>query len=96
MGDLIPLHKEKDERTAHIVGTAICLDCQNKWTAVAPIGSTVLECPDCGTQKGKFFYEVIRQDREHWECSCGNDLFYITKDGSYCPNCGLLVDTGIL
>jgi rubrerythrin len=24
-----------------------------------------------------------------WHCDCGNELFYVTANGYYCPNCGL-------
>lgn len=47
-----------------------------------------LECPKCGLEKGRLAGTVYR-DEPHWHCDCGNELFYVTANGYYCPNCGL-------
>lgn len=72
----------------HLSGEAICIDCGFKWIAVAPVGTDWLECPECGLMRSRMKYPVIRGDTAHWTCKCGNDLFYITPDFTYCPNCG--------
>lgn len=69
-------------------GMAQCLGCQHKWAAVAPVGSVWLECPSCSTEKGRYISHAERLE-DHWECDCGNDLFHATRNGVYCPNCGV-------
>jgi hypothetical protein len=32
---------------------------------------------------------MVQKNGEHWECKCGNALFFIRPQGVYCPNCGL-------
>jgi predicted RNA-binding Zn-ribbon protein involved in translation (DUF1610 family) len=76
------------ERHPHLVGEAKCLSCNHEWAAVAPIGTVWLECPECGLEKGRLAGTVYR-DEPHWHCNCGNELFYVTANGYYCPNCGL-------
>ena len=84
---VIDLAKKKEERQAHSTGRARCLDCKHEWIAVAPVGVTWMECPKCSLERGRFiFAHLIEKPR--WECNCGNDLFYATADGMYCPNCG--------
>lgn len=72
----------------HASGEAFCLDCKHTWAAVAPTGTIWLECPSCGLVRGRFKYQHESDTRPHWHCYCGNDLFFITADGCYCPNCG--------
>ncbi|HSX21491.1 MAG TPA: hypothetical protein VLE97_01800 [Gaiellaceae bacterium] len=73
----------------HSSGEAICLDCKHTWAAVAPTGTVWLECPGCGLTRGRFRYQHERTGAAHWTCKCGNDLFHVTPDGYYCPNCGV-------
>lgn len=70
-----------------MTGDAIC-ECTHSWVAVAPVGTVWLVCPRCGTQKGRFKFPVNYAIKEVWTCQCSNQLFYITKDGAYCPMCG--------
>lgn len=72
----------------HSSGEARCLACGHEWAAVAPIGINWFECPSCHTMRGCHKYHYQRQD-DLWTCQCGNDLFFVTRDGIYCPNCGL-------
>jgi exosome complex RNA-binding protein Csl4 len=81
-------YKVKEETESTVTGKAVCVNCRYEWTAVAPTGVDWLECPECHLMKGRFFYDCVREDKEHWYCHCGNDLFYMTPDGMYCPNCG--------
>jgi len=76
------------DRRPHMRGEARCLQCKHEWNAVAPVGAVWLECPECNTNQGVMKNTVIREDYLHYECNCGNDLFYRTPDGDYCPKCG--------
>lgn len=63
-----------NDKKPHLYGTAICLHCNHTWEAVAPIGATEYECPECGLFKGVpqglCISEVIAQ------CNCGCQHFY--------------------
>lgn len=80
------------EYRPHSEGKARCLDCGHAWEAVAPVGVTWMECPMCGLMRGRFVWSHLREGALHWRCDCGCDLFYVTPDGSYCPNCGAWTD----
>ncbi len=80
--------KEKEETESTSTGKAVCINCRYDWEAVAPAGVEWLECPQCHLMRGKFFHEHLRTSEMHWHCHCGNDLFYMTPNGMYCPNCG--------
>jgi len=71
----------------HISGNAVCLCCGSKWVAVAEIGSVELECPECHTYKG--VYEGMTAPDDIWQCDCGNQHFYISRDAAVCARCGL-------
>lgn len=73
----------------HLSGEAICLQCENKWIASAPIGiAEGLECPECHTFKGVFLGLCSTNDY-HWRCTCGCFIFSITESkGIYCLKCG--------
>lgn len=86
--NVIDLQRFKDEREPHNVGAARCLDCKHDWNAVAPVGVPWLQCPNCQAMKGRFMGPHLKLGKELWHCNCGNDLFQITRDGCYCPNCG--------
>ena len=75
-------------RLPHLSGKTVCLVCGDKGIAIAPIGDVFMKCDKCGTQKKVFKFSCER-DSEHWICNCGNNLFMITPDGIYCPNCGI-------
>ncbi len=79
--------RPKQQEEPHLSGRALCLSCRHEWVAVAPIGAVWLECPSCHLERGRFIAQVCR-DGDHWHCNCGNNLFYVTADGFYCPNCG--------
>lgn len=89
MSNVIELLKtKKEEDLEHITGEAECIACKHRWVAVAPTGIDILECPACSLMKGYFKYPIDRKEELIWECSCGNTLFRIVPDGTYCPNCG--------
>ncbi len=79
--------KKKEQQLAG--GEAFCLQCQHEWGAVAETGTTHLECPECKTMKGLFKYPCYPPyGTLIMVCNCGNDLFYLTKEGHLCANCG--------
>lgn len=73
----------------HVAGPARCLACKHEWAAVAPTGTLWLECPECSLLRGRFLWPVERSGLPHWVCGCGNDVFHVTPQGYYCPNCGV-------
>ena len=77
------------EQDHHMHGDAFCMQCGHTWVAVAPVGATRLECPACHTEKGVMRFECAPvAGTEVRECNCGNQLFYLTRDGHMCANCG--------
>lgn len=72
----------------HLAGPAHCIECGHRWQMVAPTGTTVLDCPGCGGRKGARF-AMVEKDCAHWVCNCGNRLFFITPEKTYCGNCGM-------
>lgn len=88
--DIINLAQAKQDREPHIEaveGKARCLACRHEWIAVAPVGVVWMECPSCSLERGRYIAQIERPG-EHWHCNCGNELFFATNDGFYCPNCG--------
>lgn len=85
-----PSKKDPDPNSGKwVTGPAKCLCCQGKWMAIIPIPiPSFMECPFCGCEKGVMEYPVYRFGVPHWTCECGNDLFHVTPDSIYCPNCG--------
>ena len=79
----------KPREEPHMSGKAHCIQCDHVWGAVAPVGTVFLECPECKTQKGRFVGHCAPDDGvEFRECNCGNQLFYLTREGHMCANCG--------
>ena len=79
----------KVEQDPYLSGTARCIHCAHTWVAVAPVGTVELECPECRASKGRFL--GLCMPEEHVEvrtCNCGNQLFYLTREGHMCANCG--------
>lgn len=85
---IVDLGAARQKREQHSSGKARCLDCKHEWVAVAPTGTPWLECPSCTLFRGRFVEHHEHGDKAHWECRCGNELFYILADGCLCPNCG--------
>lgn len=87
--DNVIAFKQHEEKDPHGVGEAFCMLCNHTWTAVAPIGTVQLECPECHTMKGHFKFEFSPSGGDLVrECTCGNQLFYLTPEGHMCANCG--------
>jgi Zn finger protein HypA/HybF involved in hydrogenase expression len=87
MSNVISIKKYKEECYPHISGECKCLDCGHEWVGEAPVGVCILECPQCQTLRGVHKYDISR-DEPYWTCNCGNKLFFITPNGTYCPKCG--------
>lgn len=74
----------------HGHGEAFCIGCGHTWQAVAPTGTTQLECPQCSALKGHWKFEFAPPPgTEVRECLCSNQLFYLTREGHMCANCGV-------
>jgi hypothetical protein len=82
--------KKPEPAVQHGSGEAFCLACDHVWAAVAPTGTTKLECPACkrmtGHWKFEFGFDVGQLVRS---CQCGNQLFYLSPDGHLCASCGI-------
>lgn len=85
MSNIIDLFARDD---AAVQGTALCLECKHEWQAVCPDPDIWLECPSCHLHKGRFKHPYAPVGGSLWICNCGNNLFHITLDGYFCPNCG--------
>lgn len=84
MSDVVDLNS----RRPHLEGAAKCVECQHVWQAVAPTGTWQLECPACGLLKGVWkFITVPGRDIEIYVCECGNDMYFLRKDGAHCLKC---------
>lgn len=87
MSNVVPFPEKPRQ---HGVGAAFCLGCGHEWTAVAPTGTTHLECPACHTEKGHWKFEFMPSVGQMVRtCDCGNQLFYLTPEGHMCANCGI-------
>ena len=70
-------------------GEAVCIACKHTWIAVQEgVSENMLECPACHAYKGHYRFPHIPDDHTTWVCNCGNNLFYVSNDGFFCPNCG--------
>lgn len=79
---------EKEEQ--HITGEAVCGTCAHEWVAVAPVGTTELQCPACHVEKGHFKHWCAPEvGSQIYQCNCGNELFWITPNGCVCRGCGV-------
>lgn len=74
-------------------GEAFCLACDHSWQAVAQTGKESLEgfeCPSCHRHTGHWKFEFYpTEGTEVRTCDCANQLFYLTRQGHMCANCGI-------
>jgi hypothetical protein len=85
------------DETKSVTGPARCMACRHTWQAVVSHETRLepLECSQCGAMKGILVMPYVpASGTPVWKCSCGNDLFYITRSGHVCPNCGEIVSIG--
>lgn len=83
MTNIVDINKTKPTMT----GPAKCLSCRHEWQAVSSVGTKWMQCPACDLLMGRAMGPVSEEGL-HWQCKCGNDLFYIKKDHAYCAVCG--------
>lgn len=91
MTNVIPIPRCKhDGDDKHLTGRAHCLTCKHQWIGVAPVGTAWLDCPECGSGKGRWHTEVYPGDwHEVWECRCECRIFHVTRTCIVCIDCGL-------
>jgi DNA-directed RNA polymerase subunit RPC12/RpoP len=87
MSNVVSLADKRAEKQPHKAGMARCLNCKHEWAAVAPIGTTDLECPNCATYQG-MFKGIMSTEFPQWQCVCGEWMFFIDMHGCYCAHCG--------
>ena len=93
MGEVVYINNAERGDDPHLTGDAICSACNKEWTAVAPVGTKELECPDCKTMKGLFKHHLAPVSPNVWKCHCGNMLFFILKGQLQCCECGVITDS---
>lgn len=89
-GRILEFPGRRAEDDQHGSGPAFCLSCNHTWSAVVPMGTTILECPACHRHTGRLKFEFYPSDDQQVRvCDCGNQLFYLTPEGHLCANCGI-------
>lgn len=84
-----PPKADESKTERHGTGLAFCILCKHEWQAVAPLGTTQLQCPKCESHKGRFKFPFDPPEGTMRRvCNCGNDLFLLTTEGHLCANCG--------
>jgi hypothetical protein len=73
----------------HLQGPARCLNCKYEWQAVASVGTTELDCPECRTAKGYFVWMAVPDTA--LQCNCGEWMFHVNREGALCAHCGTLI-----
>jgi hypothetical protein len=69
MGSVVEF-KQREE--PHQSGEAVCISCRHKWVAVAPVGTWLLECPQCTAVKGVFRWPTGADEGDSlFVCKCG-------------------------
>jgi hypothetical protein len=75
-------------RRPHMAGEVICMECKYTWSAAAPTGTAILECPGCRCTKGVWRHPASpAPGTEVWICQCGSDLFLLRPEGAWCVRC---------
>lgn len=88
MGEVTSLQKVREERNPHMTGVALCCACKHEWVATAPVGATFLDCPSCGTHKGRMVHpSLLEPGTDRLECRCGCQMFSVSKGQLVCVNC---------
>lgn len=89
--DLAAARRAKEEAAKPaVVGVAFCLQCRCEWTGTWEPGATQLECPSCGSMRGRSKFDVMPPaDQQIWTCNCGEQFVHITADRTvHCVGCG--------
>lgn len=87
---VVDLAKAREERRPHVSGHAHCMSCRHEWEGVWPAGNVELECPECGSMRGRSKFDVAPAEGSLvWECvHCQNQFFHCLQDRVHCPGCG--------
>lgn len=88
---VVSLSDAREERSPHMTGEAVCLACEYEWQAVAPVGLTEMECPNCACHKGMLKDFCAPEGGLVYNCnSCGGCLFLLKPDLTMmCAGCGM-------
>jgi len=70
----------------HLAGPMVCLGCKHEWVGVAPVGTRVFDCPECGCAQGVM--QGLVEPEEHFQCDCGNYHYIISATKIMCSMCG--------
>jgi hypothetical protein len=89
MSEPIDLEAERLKRMPHIQSEAVCIECRHKWHCVAPAGTRELECPACGTMKGRYTHVVLPAEGMVFQCKCGSYEFCLMPENALCLLCGV-------
>jgi len=77
-----------------IVSPATCLHCGHEWEDQSFENEySAAECPKCKRCSG-IPKHLITPEEDWWHCNCGNDLFFVTRNGFFCPRCGRRINFG--
>lgn len=87
VNNIVDLQAKRDAKSPHRAGEARCLNCKHNWAAVAPIGTTSLQCPKCETFQG-LFVGISVTEYKQFQCQCGEYVFFIDEYSPYCAHCG--------
>lgn len=93
----LPEIDENNPNAQHVSGNARCLLCKCTWVAVAEVGVSTLQCPNCGFRTGMFNDLVAPAiGTEVLTCDCGCENFWVLKTGYMCYKCGEVTEHDIL
>ena len=86
--------EEEEVYDPHAAGEFYCIGCKHEWVGIAPVPTTWVECPECGTQKGTPLYPFgAGEDEPMLVCTpCGGHaLTAFYREGNFrvlCMGCG--------
>lgn len=84
----------KLKREPHGCGIGRCHDCKHEWEHQAPVGTTYLTCPQCGSKRGmwKYSFGPVQGDVSFRCNHCDAEHFYGVKRAGriklLCSGCG--------
>lgn len=90
MGNIVSFGPKKCDEIIeqHLSGMFVCGACHHEWEDVAPVGTTHVDCPNCGRAWGAAKNAV--EPEYSWRCNCGESLFWLTPKGALCRRCGII------